>query len=59
VIAGGGEIAEKAKQRAPCIIFIDEIDSVGSKRASSSLHPYANQTINQVSCNHRQFFNVL
>ena len=34
--------------RAPCVIFIDEIDSVGSKRTSSVLHPYANQTINQV-----------
>ncbi|ETN71161.1 ATP-dependent metallopeptidase HflB [Necator americanus] len=34
--------------RAPCIIFIDEIDSVGSKRVSNSLHPYANQTINQL-----------
>merc|ERR1712098_356556 len=26
----------------------DEIDSVGSKRTSSALHPYANQTINQL-----------
>lgn len=33
---------------APCIIFIDEIDSVGSKRVSNSIHPYANQTINQL-----------
>uniref|UniRef100_A0A0N4Z2I6 E2 ubiquitin-conjugating enzyme n=1 Tax=Parastrongyloides trichosuri TaxID=131310 RepID=A0A0N4Z2I6_PARTI len=39
---------EKAKEKAPCIIFIDEIDSVGSKRVSNSLHPYANQTINQL-----------
>jgi ATP-dependent metalloprotease len=37
-----------AKSRAPCVIFIDEIDSVGSKRTSSALHPYANQTINQL-----------
>lgn len=37
-----------AKQKAPCVIFIDEIDSVGSKRSSSMLHPYANQTINQL-----------
>jgi len=37
-----------AKMRAPCVIFIDEIDSVGSKRSSSVLHPYANQTINQL-----------
>ncbi len=37
-----------AKARAPCVIFIDEIDSVGAKRSSSQLHPYANQTINQL-----------
>jgi ATP-dependent metalloprotease len=40
-----------AKKRAPCVIFIDEIDSVGGKRASGTaagLHPYANQTINQL-----------
>lgn len=34
--------------RAPCIIFIDEIDSVGAKRVSNGIHPYANQTINQL-----------
>lgn len=37
-----------AKAKAPCVIFIDEIDSVGSKRTNSGLHPYANQTINQL-----------
>ncbi|XP_076337960.1 ATP-dependent zinc metalloprotease YME1L isoform X2 [Tachypleus tridentatus] len=37
-----------AKMRAPCVIFIDEIDSVGAKRTNSVLHPYANQTINQL-----------
>ena len=37
-----------AKERAPCVVFIDEIDSVGSKRSYSQLHPYANQTINQL-----------
>ena len=36
------------KERAPCVVFIDEIDSVGSKRSHSQLHPYANQTINQL-----------
>ena len=30
------------------MIFIDEIDSVGAKRSSSALHPYAHQTINQL-----------
>lgn len=37
-----------AKARAPCLIFIDEIDSVGGSRTSSQLHPYANQTVNQL-----------
>jgi ATP-dependent Zn protease len=40
--------AESAKEKAPCVIFIDEIDSVGAKRTNSVLHPYANQTINQL-----------
>lgn len=39
---------ESAKERSPCVIFIDEIDSVGAKRTNSVLHPYANQTINQL-----------
>ena len=30
------------------MIFIDEIDAVGSKRTNSVLHPHANQTINQL-----------
>ncbi|XP_015792579.1 ATP-dependent zinc metalloprotease YME1 homolog [Tetranychus urticae] len=37
-----------AKLKAPCVVFIDEIDSVGGKRTNSVLHPYANQTINQL-----------
>ena len=32
-----------AKSKAPCVIFIDEIDSVGGKRTSSG-----NQTVNQL-----------
>ena len=39
---------DAAKVRAPCVIFIDEIDTVGAKRTSSQIHPYANQTINQL-----------
>jgi len=42
------KLVEAAKERAPCVIFIDEIDSVGAKRTNSVLHPYANQTINQL-----------
>lgn len=41
-------ITEAAKEKAPSVIFIDEIDSVGAKRTTSMLHPYANQTINQL-----------
>ena len=37
-----------AKAKAPCVVFIDEIDTVGAKRTSSQIHPYANQTINQL-----------
>lgn len=42
------DLFKAAKERTPCVIFIDEIDSVGGKRTNSVLHPYANQTINQL-----------
>ncbi|VDK20259.1 unnamed protein product [Taenia asiatica] len=42
------QLFSAAKEHAPCLIFIDEIDSVGRFRSSSPLHPYANQTINQL-----------
>ena len=41
-------IVGSAKLRAPCVVFLDEIDTVGAKRSNSQIHPYANQTINQL-----------
>lgn len=41
---------ERAKKKAPCIIFIDEIDSIGAKRDSVG-HPVSencNKTLNQL-----------
>ncbi|TSK34892.1 ATP-dependent zinc metalloprotease YME1L1 [Bagarius yarrelli] len=38
----------EAKVNAPCVIFIDELDSVGGKRIESPMHPYSRQTINQL-----------
>ncbi|XP_068604658.1 ATP-dependent zinc metalloprotease YME1L1-like [Brachionichthys hirsutus] len=38
----------EAKANTPCVVFIDELDSVGGKRAESSIHPYSRQTINQL-----------
>ncbi|KAL3054718.1 hypothetical protein OYC64_017620 [Pagothenia borchgrevinki] len=38
----------QAKANAPCVIFIDELDSVGGKRIESPMHPYSRQTINQL-----------
>ena len=41
-------LVEEAKASAPCVIFIDELDSVGGKRIESPMHPYSRQTINQL-----------
>ncbi|XP_035026356.1 ATP-dependent zinc metalloprotease YME1L1b isoform X1 [Hippoglossus stenolepis] len=38
----------EGKANAPCVIFIDELDSVGGKRVESPMHPYSRQTINQL-----------
>jgi len=43
------KLFEKAKKISPCIIFIDEIDAIGSRRTSSSgAESENNQTLNQL-----------
>ena len=43
------KLFEKAKKIAPCIVFIDEIDAIGSRRTSNSgAETENNQTLNQL-----------
>jgi len=43
------KLFEKAKKIAPCIVFIDEIDAIGSRRTSNSgAESENNQTLNQL-----------
>lgn len=45
------DLFKQAKEKAPCIIFIDEIDTIGKKRDSSGLtggHDEREQTLNQL-----------
>uniref|UniRef100_A0A671V8I7 ATP-dependent zinc metalloprotease YME1L1 n=1 Tax=Sparus aurata TaxID=8175 RepID=A0A671V8I7_SPAAU len=46
--SGSENLFREAKANAPCVIFIDELDSVGGKRIESPMHPYSRQTINQL-----------
>ena len=41
------KLFEEAKKKSPCIIFIDEIDTVGQKRSNSESR-WSSQTINQL-----------
>ena len=43
------KLFERAKKMAPCIVFIDEIDAIGSRRSSNSgAESENNQTLNQL-----------
>ena len=43
------KLFEKARKIAPCIVFIDEIDAIGSRRSSSNgAESENNQTLNQL-----------
>ena len=43
------KLFEKARKMAPCIVFIDEIDAIGSRRTSNSgAETENNQTLNQL-----------
>ncbi len=43
------KLFEKARKMAPCIVFIDEIDAIGSRRSSGSgAETENNQTLNQL-----------
>ena len=46
------DLFEQAKEKAPCIIFIDELDAIGKSRAGSSGlvggHDEREQTLNQI-----------
>ena len=45
---GFASFFEEARNNAPAIIFIDELDAVGTKRMGGGLHREHDQTLNQL-----------
>ena len=42
------DLFKQAKEKAPCIVFIDEIDAIGQKRDSTGRNDEREQTLNQL-----------
>ncbi|MBS7394914.1 MAG: ATP-dependent zinc metalloprotease FtsH [Muribaculaceae bacterium] len=42
------ELFAEAKEKAPCVVFIDEIDAVGTKRSNEGFNSEHDQTLNQL-----------
>ena len=44
------DLFKQAKEKAPCIVFIDEIDAIGGKRSNGGVggHDEREQTLNQL-----------
>jgi ATP-dependent metalloprotease len=42
------DLFSAARKKAPCIVFIDEIDAIGGKRQATELNQHAKMSLNQV-----------
>ena len=42
------QVFKAAKKRAPCVVFIDELDALGARRGSDQSHGEKDQTLNQI-----------